>query len=80
MDPPPDCTEDDDCPSGEICENGECVTEPPPTPPTDPCDGVTCPTGEVCQDGECVKQICLDNNCNGGWVVDWDCVKQKLGI
>ena len=35
---------------------------------------------ELCQDGECVKQICLDNNCNGGWVVDWDCVKAKMGL
>lgn len=80
VDPPPDCTTTGDCPGDQICEDGVCVD--PPTPPTitDPCDGVTCPSGEVCQDGECVKQICIDNNCNGGWVVDWECVKTKMGL
>lgn len=79
VDPLPECTKDGDCPGDQICENGKCV-DPPPLVVPDLCDGVTCPPGEKCENGKCYPQICLDNNCNGGWIVDWDCVKTKLGI
>lgn len=73
VDPPPGCTDDIYCPGEQICVNGDCVT-------IDPCDYIKCEDDEVCVEGECVKKICVDNGCNGGWTVDWNCVKTKLGI
>ena len=68
----PECSEDRDCPSGENCDDGGVCT--------DRCEDVTCPSGEVCIEGICYKQLCIDSNCDGGWLVDWNCVKTKLGI
>ncbi|MCB9227413.1 MAG: hypothetical protein H6578_09635 [Chitinophagales bacterium] len=45
-----DSCDDVTCPTGQVCEDGDCVTDPN----YDPCTGVTCATGEICEDGTCV--------------------------
>lgn len=66
----PECSEDRDCPPGENCDDGGVCT--------DRCEDVVCPDGQVCIEGECYYQLCIDAECDGGWIVDWSCVKAKL--
>lgn len=51
---------DVDCPSGEICDGGECRA---------PCDGINCPLGQVCRVGACVDP-CDGIVCDGGQVCE----------
>lgn len=70
------------CPSGEVCKNAQCVS--------DPCRNANCQADEFCRDGSCIKacgciscnqgEICVDGacsvdpcagaNCTGGKVCD----------
>ncbi|TVR03981.1 MAG: hypothetical protein EA398_03240 [Deltaproteobacteria bacterium] len=55
---PPECDEENPCPTGEICEDEVCVaveTEPEPCADTDQCEA-----GLVCVSGECVALACED--------------------
>jgi hypothetical protein len=65
--PPTGCETDDACNAGEICVEGECVTEPGPDcgPNTD-----SCPEGYVCHEGSCVEEqppgpSCISTGCSG---------------
>lgn len=50
------CSENTDCDSGQVCEDGFCVAAPTPTPTIGDCtDGPPCPDGLVC-----VNDICID--------------------
>lgn len=71
--PAPECTEDDDCPSGQVCVNEECVTATPTvtaTPIGFCTDNDDCPPGQVCVDNRCVTVtptptppgFCTDND------------------
>jgi MYXO-CTERM domain-containing protein len=79
--PTPACTDDSDCPSGEVCVDGDCVT-PTPTPTAFCTDDSDCPSGEVCVDNRCVTPtptppgFCTDDSdCPSGEVcVDNRCV------
>jgi Cys-rich repeat protein len=47
--PPPPCSSNSDCPSGQQCVNGKCVTPP------GPCQtNADCPSGQTCMGGKCV--------------------------
>ncbi|MEO8602195.1 MAG: hypothetical protein ABI629_06435 [bacterium] len=51
----PRCRRDEDCPSGEVCVDGECVAATPTPTPIGFCDkNEDCPEGEVCVDHHCV--------------------------
>jgi len=82
------CTTDNDCPAGQVCQNGECVT----ASPTGCTSDSDCPAGQVCQNGECVAapspectwnsdcpagQICQNGECvaapPAGCTSDSDC-------
>jgi len=66
--PTPRCRRDEDCPTGEVCVDGECVEATPTPTNTRPTATATatatktpicrentdCPSGEVCLDGNCV--------------------------
>lgn len=55
--PEPECVIEADCPPGEICDNGVCISEapPPPLPPEAECViDADCPPGEICENGVCV--------------------------
>ena len=53
--PTPRCTTDEDCPSGEVCVNGNCVTATPTNTPIGFCRGdEDCPNGQVCVNNMCV--------------------------
>ena len=73
------------CNDGELCENGVCVPDPCYNVDCQDCeecqDGICvdlCPEGEVCDGGVCRDERCLEHECEGGWVIDWECVKNKL--
>lgn len=52
-DPDKKCTGDSDCPSGQICVDGVCITKP------SGCKGDSdCPSGQVCKNGVCVTPTC----------------------
>jgi mono/diheme cytochrome c family protein len=60
-----ECATTDDCPDGQICQNGQCVAAECTT-------NDDCADGEVCQDGECVAggapnieagQVTYDERC-----------------
>ncbi len=51
---------DVDCPSGQICSQGECKAA---------CDGVSCPLTQVCLSGRC-QDPCLTIQCDGTDVCD----------
>lgn len=52
---PTGCTTNDDCPPGEVCMNGNCVTPTPTATPIGFCDtNDDCPPGQVCVDHHCV--------------------------
>ncbi len=58
----PPCIHDEQCPPGEVCEDGSC-DEPEP-----PCDA-SCPGAEICEDGYCYPpdDPCDDSSdCPGG--------------
>jgi len=84
---PTGCTSNDDCPPGEVCVEGNCVTPTPTATPIGFCnDDNDCPPGQVCVDHHCVTPtpsvtptpigFCNDNNdCPPGQVcVDHHCV------
>ncbi len=51
----PRCTDDGDCPAGQVCVNGECVTATPTATPIGFCqDNDDCPPGQVCVNNRCV--------------------------
>jgi Cys-rich repeat protein len=52
--PPVECSVDADCPAGQVCVNGVCVTPPPPPPPVTCSVDADCPAGQVCVGGVCV--------------------------
>ncbi|MGH7790262.1 MAG: EB domain-containing protein [Candidatus Binatia bacterium] len=76
--PTPECTEDEDCPPGQVCVNEECVVATPtPTPPGYCTDNDDCPEGQVCVNNMCVTATpthtpigyCTDNDdCPAGQV------------
>lgn len=74
--PTPQCTDDQDCPSGQVCIDGECVAATP-TPIGYCTDNEDCPEGQVCVDNRCVTATptqtpigyCTDNDdCPDGQV------------
>jgi Cys-rich repeat protein len=83
--PTPECVEDEDCPEGQVCVDGKCVT-PTPTPTETPecVEDEDCPEGQVCVDGKCVTpsptptrtpECTEDEDCPEGQVcVDGTCV------
>lgn len=83
--PTPRCRQDSDCPAGQVCVDGECVTPTPTATPTGLCNANSdCPPGEVCVDHHCVTPtptetppgFCNeDHDCPPGEVcVDHHCV------
>jgi len=79
--PTPKCRQNSDCPSGEVCVNGTCVTPTPTATPVGFCNGDNdCPPGEVCVDHHCVTPTPIgfcnsDEDCPDGQVcVDHHCV------
>ncbi|MGD9763498.1 MAG: EB domain-containing protein [Candidatus Binatia bacterium] len=83
----PECGDDDDCPDGRVCIDGECVDATPtvtPTPRGFCTDDEDCPPGQVCVNNRCVTVtptptppgFCTDNvDCPAGQVcVDNRCV------
>jgi MYXO-CTERM domain-containing protein len=53
--PTPQCTNDDDCPPGEVCVDGSCVVATPTATPIGFCeDNEDCPDGQVCVNNRCV--------------------------
>lgn len=67
---PPQCTQDSDCPSGQVCRNGKCETSQPPPQCTRDSD---CPSGQVCRNGKCETnqpppQCTKDSDCPSGQV------------
>jgi len=83
--PTPHCRNNEDCPSGEVCVDGNCVTPTPTATPIGFCDtNQDCPPGEVCVDHHCVTPtptatpigFCdTDHDCPLGQVcVDHHCV------
>lgn len=70
----PECRSDADCPDGEVCQNGVCVTAPGPECTTD----ADCANGEVCVNGVCEEapapECTTDADCAEGMVcVDGVC-------
>jgi MYXO-CTERM domain-containing protein len=76
--PTPRCREDEDCPSGQVCVEGECVTPTPTRTPTGCRDDDDCPQGQVCVNDTCVTptptgcrddddcpqgQVCVNDTC-----------------
>ena len=59
-----ECCNSNDCPGGLICQNGLCITDITPEPTPEPAP----------------VDPCRAANCTGGWVVDWNCVKNKMGL
>ncbi len=53
--PTPNCRNSEDCPDGQVCVDGECVTATPTNTPIGFCnDTEDCPEGQVCVDNRCV--------------------------
>ncbi len=50
------CTNDDDCVSGNSCQNGSCGKKP---------NGLTCSAASECLSGFCADGICCDGACDG---------------
>lgn len=55
-----ECTANDDCPDGQICQDGDCVVPAPECTTSEDCSN-----GQVCQDGECVP-CDADADCDDG--------------
>ena len=76
--PADECTTNDDCPEGQVCQNGDCVTPEP-----EPCEAdEDCPEGQVCENGECITpepEPCeTDEDCPEGQVCeDGECVEPE---
>ena len=64
--PPPECSVDADCSSGEICEFGFCI--PGPECRTD----AECPPGFSCRSGQClyIPECSTDDECGPGEICD----------
>jgi MYXO-CTERM domain-containing protein len=63
--PTPRCRENEDCPSGQVCVDGECVTPTPTRTPTGCTNNDQCPPGQVCVNNMCVTPTptgCTDND------------------
>lgn len=88
-----DCTADKDCPSGFECQGGKCVEKVECTNNGDCGECFVCidnkckpkcSSNEECVGGDCVPTITPpgpDADCpDGGWVIDYDCVANKLGV
>ena len=61
--PTPRCRENEDCPDGQVCVDGECVT-PTPTPTPEGCNNNDeCPPGQVCVNHECVTVTPTPTGC-----------------
>jgi MYXO-CTERM domain-containing protein len=53
--PTPECENDEDCPEGQVCVDGECVEATPTNTPIGFCnDNEDCPEGQVCVNNRCV--------------------------
>lgn len=52
--PTPRCRENTDCPNGQVCVDGECVTPTPTPTPTGCSENDDCPPGQVCVNEQCV--------------------------
>ena len=85
--PTPECTKDDDCPTGKCCDGaGNCVDCGGPSPTPECTNDSDCPAGQCCDgNGNCVPcggptpgPECNDGKCKNSWWIDWDCVSQKL--
>ncbi|TNE46812.1 MAG: trypsin-like serine protease [Deltaproteobacteria bacterium] len=64
----PQCTNDTDCPVGQVCQNGTCVNPQQPQCTND----TDCPSGQVCRNGKCETpappQCTRDSDCPSGQV------------
>ena len=75
-----ECTTDDDCREGEVCEDGVCVCAPCVECTTD----ADCCPGEICDDGVCVEapgpECTINDDCAEGEVCDDGvCVEAPVG-
>lgn len=61
---PKGCTSDSQCSSGQVCQNGSCVTKPKAECSSDS----QCSSGQVCQNGNCVTP---KTNCSSLTAVPW---------
>lgn len=72
-----DCTDDNDCPTGQICVNGTCVCPPgqkkcPDGICKECCDSTDCPPCYECVGGSCVPIVCPTGFCDPS---SGDCVE-----
>ena len=72
------CTSNSQCPSGYICQNGQCVPQSTPSGCT---SNSQCPTGYTCVNGICVSPQntgCTSNSqCGSGYIcVNGQCVQE----
>jgi len=55
----PGCDDATDCPLGQVCTSGSCVTPPPQCTKNEDCPPPTnCPTGQVC------TSVCINSHCS----------------
>ncbi len=55
-----ECSSDDHCAAGEICEDNTCIVEEPESPGSSCQDNADCLSWEACVDGEC--DFCTEDN------------------
>ena len=61
------CTDNEDCPVGQVCVNNHCVTPTPTPTPIGFCTGnEDCPNGEVCINNMCVTVTPTKKKSGGG--------------
>lgn len=61
--PTPRCRENEDCPDGQVCVDGECVTPTPSPTPTGCSNNDDCPDGQVCVNNHCVTPTPTPTGC-----------------
>ncbi|OQW94987.1 MAG: hypothetical protein BWK79_03970 [Beggiatoa sp. IS2] len=63
--PLPQCTKDNQCPRGEVCESNECV---PVCKRIGCCNDADCSSGQICENAECVvaSRCVFDSDCGKG--------------
>lgn len=64
----PDGTPSPECPAGQVCVGGKCVTPgTPPVKPTEPCSATNpCPAGQTCVNGVCITPAATTSKKSSG--------------